>query len=533
MFTDPGPISAVSLLRPAAIAHRLAALRGHQRVAAAIVLGMIATAALPPVYVVPLLIPAFTGLVWLLDGSRSRAQAFWTGWWFGLGHFAVGLYWISDALFVDIGQFWWLLPPALLGVPAGLAIFTGLATLAARLIARQGLARVLAFAACWALAEYARGHLLTGFPWNLIGYAWVDTLPVLQSAAWFGIYGLSLVTVLAAALPAVAAGRGGTLGLIAALALITGLAGAGALRLDRAPDPFALEARWPGVQLRLVQPSIAQTLKWDPVERGRNFDAQVALSTRPAALSPTVIIWPEAATADLIEQDPPRRAQLRQALPEGARWMLGTPRRTAAADGSYDFWNGLVVLDKADQVEGTYDKFHLVPFGEYVPLAKWLPIEKIASGFAHPFASGPGPRTLHLPGLPPVGPLICYEVIFPGAVADPADRPAWLLNVTNDGWFGRSSGPMQHFAMARVRAVEEGIPLVRAANTGISGVVDPWGRVVAKLGLEHIGIIDTFLPRPAPEPTWYRVIGDGPYLGVIGVLLIAALAIGRIRIGAH
>jgi apolipoprotein N-acyltransferase len=274
------------------------------------------------------------------------------------------------------------------------------------------------------------------------------------------------------------------------------------------------------VRLRLVQPNIEQSLKWRDSERAQIFRTLLALSATQAAAPPTVIVWPEAATPFLFEQSPEARAAAAAILPADGLLITGTPRATPRPGGGTQYWNGLIVLDHADRVVGTYDKFHLVPFGEYVPLRRWLPIDKIASGFGEGFSAGPGPRTLQLPGLPSVGPLICYEVIFPGEVVDPGDRPGWLVNVTNDAWYGDSSGPYQHFASARARAVEQGLPLARAANTGISGVIDPYGRVIARLGLGRAGVIDAALPRALPDATIYQRFGGG----ILSVLLLAGLA---------
>jgi len=524
------------------LAAALARLAGWRRALAALALGAAAAGALPPIDAVPLLVVAFTGLLWLADGAALAARrlraSFWVGWWFGLGFFTAGLYWIAVALTVDIAQFWWLLPFAVLGVPAFFGLFTGAALVGYAAVRAPGLARPLLLASLWTAAEFTRGHILTGFPWNLIGYSWTEIGPVLQAAAVVGAYGLSWLTVAAAALPGVLAaprdggwqaGRGGRVALSVGVALLAAVALAGALRLSAAPPPGSATADVPGVRLRLVQPNVEQSLKWRDSERAAIFRNLLSLSTAPAAQPPTAIIWPEAATPFLFEQSREARAAAAAIVPPDGLLITGTPRATPRPDGGHDFWNGLIALDHADVVRGTYDKFHLVPFGEYVPLRGILPIEMIAPGGGGGFSSGPGPRTLHLPFVPPVSPLICYEVIFPGAVLDPADRPAWLLNLTNDAWYGETSGPYQHFAIARVRAVEQGLPLARAANTGISGVVDPYGRVIARLGLGRQGVVDAPLPRALSEAPPYPRFG-GPILAVMLLLgLAAGLVSGRAR----
>ena len=516
---------------PAAAAW-LASLAGWRRALAAVLLGVAAAAALPPVDAVPLVALAFTGLVWLIDGAPNGRAAFWIGWWFGLGFFTAGLYWIAAALLVDVAQFWWLLPFAVLGVPAFFGLFSGAAALACRLVGARGLGRPLVLATAWTAAEFVRGHVLTGFPWNLIGSAWSVVTPVLQAVSVIGLYGLSWLTVALAALPAVLAGpagpgvwrmaRGAWPMLGVGVGLLGALAGWGTLRLAGAPTPGVPDSSVPGVRLRLVQPDIEQALKWRDAERVAIFRTLLSLSQTAAEPAPTAIVWPEAATPFLFEGSPEARAAAAAILAPDALLLTGTPRATREPDGSTAFWNGMVALDHTDTVRGAYDKFHLVPFGEYVPLADILPIGMIAPGGGGGFHAGPGPRTLRLPGLPPVGPLICYEIIFPGRVIDPADRPAWLLNLTNDAWYGNSSGPYQHFASAVTRAVEQGLPVVRAAQTGISGVIDPYGRVIARLGLGRRGVVDATLPRALPEATIYQRFG-GP---ILAVLLLVGLAVG-------
>jgi apolipoprotein N-acyltransferase len=516
-----------------------AELTGWRRYLLAVLLGAIAADALPQVAFPhltfpPLLVLSFSGLVWLQDGSTRRGSALLLGWSFGFGFFFVGLYWIAAALFVDIAQFWWFVPFVALGFPAGLAAFPALALLGAHEVCRQfhlaGSPRILVLAAAWGAAEWLRGHILTGFPWNLVGYTWSSDLPgalaVLQASAVLGIYGLSVVTVLAAALPA----RLGDLGrfrlpaVIAALLLVAVPAAAGSVRLWQAKNEMV-----PGVKLRLVQPSIPETLKNDPRALAENFGRLLALSMQPGEV--TDIVWPEAAAPPLLERYPGLRRRIAAVIPKGGLLLTGVERAEPLQGWPpAHAWNSLEVLDDTGEVIATYDKAHLVPFGEYVPLRGILPMEKVAPSIGD-FTPGPGPRTLDLPGLPPVSVLICYEAIFPGAVVDPADRPQWLLNVTNDAWYGRTSGPFQHLAIARVRAVEEGLPLVRAGNNGISAVFDGYGRLSrrfdglpARLDLDAIGVLDTGLPA-ALEPTPYERWRDRVFWAALLVLIAAAAVI--------
>jgi apolipoprotein N-acyltransferase len=507
-----------------------ASLSGWRRYLSAFLLGVLAAAALPPFDLTPVLLVSFTGLVWLADGNGGFRHAFALGWSFGFGFFVAGLYWIAAALFVDIASFWWLVPFAVMGFPAGLAIFTGIACCVSyglcRWLMLTGTARILALAVCWEGAEWLRGHVLTGFPWNLIGYAWAGAFPgalnVLQVTAAIGIYGLSFITVLAAALPA----RLGDFSqqrwyaAVAALLLIAIPAGWGFQRLAAGPPGDV-----PGVSLRLVQPSIPESLKNDPAQLLANFRRLYALSATPGAEHATAILWPEDAAPPYLERDSSARKALAQIAPLDGYIISGTVRTDPAPEQPTHVWNSLVAIDREAELRASYDKFHLVPFGEYVPLRAVLPMEKITPG-AIDFSAGPGPRTITLPGLPPFSPLICYEAIFPDAVIDRAHRPEWLLNITNDAWYGFTSGPFQHLAIARVRAVEEGLPLVRVGNNGISAVFDPYGRVTGRLDLDVVGVLDRKLPQSLPEPPYSR-FGDIPVLTSM-LLIIAFFSVMRV-----
>ncbi len=512
---------------------RVAALAGWRRYGLAVLLGALAAAALPRVNLMqvnltPVLVVSFGGLAWLADGNRDGRAAFALGWSFGFGFFAAGLYWIPVALTVDWAQFWWLFPIAELAIPAGLAIFTGLALwlsdLAVRLFRLSGTGRVCALAVSWAIFEYLRGHVLTGFPWNLIGYAWSGGFPgstaMLQIAAAVGIYGLSFLTVLAAALPArLGAPSGARIAPAAvAAALIAVVAGFGTWRLATHP-----RADLPGVTLRLVQPSIPQTLFNDPNSLVADFRLLLALTRQPGFDKVSAVIWAESMGPPFLHRDAGARAALAEAAPPNGIVIAGTLRSDPPPAPIEHYWNSLAVVDRAGKILATYDKHHLVPFGEYVPFRGILPMNKVTPGTVD-FSAGPGPRTIDLPNLPPVSPLICYEAIFPEQVVQPGTRPQWLLNITNDAWYGFTSGPFQHFAISRLRAVEQGLPLVRDGNNGISAVVDPLGRVVARLGLDDVGVLDAPLPR-ALAPTLYARFGDAGFFVLLVVGIVAAAGV--------
>jgi len=420
------------------------------------------------------------------------------------------------------------MPFAVLGLPAVLAVYTGLALTASDYLSRRlhlsGTSRIVMLALSWSVLEYVRGHVLTGFPWNLLGYAWSGGFPggiaILQTASIFGIYGLSFLTVLVAALPArLGAASGARISpALAALAIVAALAGYGAWRLSENPRQDL-----PGITLRLVQPSIPEELVHDRAALVANFRLMLGLTQSPGFDKISAVIWPESGGPPFLDRDEDARLALARAAPPGGLVISGTVRGNPPPDPLSQFWNSLAVLDAKGDILAVYDKHHLVPFGEYVPLRSVLPINKITPGTVD-FTAGPGPATLTVPGLPPFSPLICYEAIFPETAADPARRPSWLLNITNDAWYGYTSGPFQHLAIARLRAVEQGLPLARDGNNGVSAMIDPLGRVVALLGLDDVGVLDVPLPQSLPA-TPYVKFGDSLYLALLLLALAAAALI--------
>ncbi len=512
------------------MARALAGLVGWRRLAIATLLGALAAAALPPTYLLPLLWPAFTGLLWLMDGVERRRQAFLVGWAFGFGYFLVGLYWIAIAFFVDAPRFGMLAPLAVVGLSAYLALFCGLALLAVQLAGRRGPERVLLLAAAWLVGDWLRSWVLTGFPWNLVGTVWAFSAETLQFAALTGVWGLTWVTVAAAAAPAVAGerpdagtwGRWGPAALgLAALAVIAGF---GVLRVALAPA--AGSATVEGIGLRLVQPSIEQAKKWHPELRQQHVVDQMRLTIGRGFDRVTHVIWSETAVPYVLNQEPELRKALSRVVPSDGLLITGAPREAREPSG-LRLWNSLFALDANGASVATYDKVKLVPFGEFVPLRSILGLAKLTQGRVD-FSPGARRETLALSGLPPFSALICYEVIYPGEVVDRERPPAWLLTITNDAWFGRSTGPYQHFASARVRAVEEGLPVVRVANTGISAVVDAYGRIVARLGLDEVGTIDAGLPQTTAERTLFAELGNWMVLILCLLTLISSVLIRRL-----
>jgi apolipoprotein N-acyltransferase len=507
---------------------RLAGLAGWRRILSLTFLGALAALALPPFHALPLLVVAFVPLFWMLEAAARIRGAFWTCFWFALGHFTFGLYWIAHSMLLDPLRFGWMIPFAVCGLAALLGLFVGAAGAVARAWPRSGAARVIVFAIAWVVAEWLRSWVMSGFPWNLIGYSWAAVDGMMQPAAIVGAYGLGFLTVLVATMPATIATGGADLDRTGhdrfgrwrptaiSIALLALVGGFGLWRLAGAEVAMV-----PDVMLRIVQPGIPQTLKNDPAERQANFERHRTLTLEtPGYEGITHVLWPEASVPYLIEREPGIGAYLAAAVPPGGYLMAGALRGEPETGALERLYNGLSAIGPDGRRVATGDKFHLVPFGEYVPLREWFPfIAKVTPGNLD-FTPGPGPVTIDLPGLPPFSPLICYEVIFAADVVDAANRPAWLLNLTNDGWFGISTGPYQHFAAARFRAVEEGLPLVRAANTGISGVVDPWGRVVLRTALGEQAVIDTGLPAALPATPYARWANLA-----LALLLLAALGV--------
>ncbi|MEQ9560074.1 MAG: apolipoprotein N-acyltransferase [Rhodospirillales bacterium] len=531
-----------------------AGLTGWRRRGLAAALGVLAAGALPPLHLVFLLLPAFTGLIWLVASRLRLRGALADGWWFGAGHAAAGTFWISHSLTIDLARHGWLIPIAVLGFAAVLGLFPALAAGLLHRLRRAGAAPgggdALILAGAWTATEWLRGWLFTGFPWNLMGTVWTFADAMIQPASVVGVYGLGLFTVWAASAPAALAGGGRRpwLATAFAAAFLAGVWGGGLWRLAGAETAFA-----PGVHLRLVQPNIAQADKWRPGLRAGHVARQIELSLNPGGPDgapmaaagrdadqepgpePTHIIWAETAVPYVLGREPVLLRALSHAAPIDGALLTGSLRLEDAPGGAPRVYNSLYAVEASGRVALTYDKHHLVPFGEYVPFQDWLGFLKITQGRGN-FTAGPGARVLEVKGLPPFSPLICYEVIFPHAVLPAAaenpegPRARWLLNITNDAWFGVTPGPYQHLAAARLRSVEEGLPLVRAANTGISAVIDPWGRTVAALGLGRAGAIDAGLPEPIEARTLFSRFGNALSLVLAGLFMVLG-CVARRRAG--
>lgn len=489
--------------------------RAHHALAALAGAGL--TLAQPPLGLWPVLLLAVPGLVLLLARSGSAARAGWTGWTAGTAHFGTGLYWIAEAFLVDAGRHGWMAPFAVLAMATGLALFWAAPFwLAARARLRPW-ALGPGLAALWALSDYARAHVLTGFPWAMPAHAWVGT-PVAQAAALFGPHMLGFLTLAGAGALAGAVLARGPARLLALLPAPLLLAAGWLWGAERLAEPAAPRAD--GLVVRLVQPNSPQDEKWDDARALGFFRRQLDLSAAPGAVRPGVVIWPETAVPWLMEEEPEARRLMAEAA--GAPVIFGSRRLERDAAGRRWF-NALLVLDRSGGVAGRYDKFHLVPFGEYVPFGSVLDRFGLTGLVGASFTPGPGPALLAAAELPPFRPLVCYEAIFPHEIGA-AGRPAWLVQITNDAWFGASAGPWQHLAQARLRAIEQGLPLARAANTGISALIDPMGRILVRIPLLVHGHADAVLPAPLP-PTPYSRSGDLPWVALVlvfGVMLVTA-----------
>ncbi len=435
----------------------------------------------------------------------------------GTGHFAVALHWIVEPFQVDAARDGWMAPFALVLMAVGLALFWALAGwLGARLGGTARGRRLWALAVALAGSEALRGVVLTGFPWAQPGHLWLD-LPAEQLAAWIGPNGLGLLAVLVAA-------TGAALHpfRIAASLGIAGTAVALGAWLGSLPVPPP-----PGGTVRVVQPNAAQHLKWDPAMSLAFFDRLLTATAAPGDLRPDLVIWPETAVQFLLNRPGAGLAMSAEAA-GGVPLVLGI-QRTEGWRG----YNSLALLGPDGTVEAVYDKHHLVPFGEYIPFgdlaADLFGVTAFAAQEGFGYSAGPGPALLSLGPLGVAAPLICYEAVFPGILRRLPERPGWLLQITNDAWFGQRSGPFQHLSVARLRAIEQGLPLVRAANTGVSAVVDARGRVVAQLGLGEQGFLDVPLPAALP-PTPYARWGEAAFLIL---LALAALPVVMRRTRRH
>jgi apolipoprotein N-acyltransferase len=541
-----------------AVAATIILASGWRRRLIAFATGAAGAFAMAPFDFFPALIVPMTAAVWLIDGSAETQhkpsrrwarlglplaawRAFAAGWWWGFGYFVAGLWWLGAAFLVEADEFAWAMPFGVAGLPAVLAIFSGSGFMLARLIWASGAGRLFALAAGLSFSEWLRGHVLTGFPWNAFGMALGGNLVTAQLASLIGLYGLTILSILICSAPAVlgdksavrGAARRVPLQVFAAALAFAAICGFGALRLSApAPEPVA------GVRLRIMQPNLAQDEKFRPENKVQILSHYLTLSAHAgkdhSGLDTiSVLIWPESAFPFILSRSAWARAEIGAVLSPDTVLVTGAARQDNGAHnaGHGRYFNAIEVVASSGHILNSYDKVHLVPFGEYLPFQSLFDRLGMRQ-FVHVpggFEAGLERHLLAVPGLPPVAPLICYEAIFPGEVVpskESAEPPGLLLNLTNDGWFGPTPGPYQHFAQARLRAIEEGLPLIRAANTGISAITDPYGRILAELPLGAEGVVDGTLPQSIAPPLFSRFPFATAFLLwvlVLGAVLAAQL----------
>jgi len=475
-------------------------------------LGAVAAFGLAPWGLWPLTLIVLLMAPVLFASASNTKQAALIGWALGIGWFAHGLIWIVEPFLVDIARYGWMAPFALILMAGGGGLFWAIAFGAAHRFAHSGGTRIAALVLAWSLVEFARAYIFTGFPWAALAQIWPGTDAALL-LAWIGPHGLALITLLVALLPGWALMRHGALRLKAASVLpAIGLAAVSfGLAVQTRPDAAQLT----GKSIRLVQPNARQHQKWDPDFTRMFFQRQIEFTR--ATPRPDLIVWPETSVPTLLNNAAPALEIIQEAA-AGTPVVLGIQR-----NDDERFFNSLVYLDAAGEVAGRYDKHHLVPFGEYMPLgdlAARFGLRGFAAQSGDGYSAGPGPLVLELSNLGKALPLICYEVVFPQDVSGASERADFLLQITNDAWFGNHSGPYQHLAQAQMRAIEQGLPMIRVANTGISAMIDPWGRITADIALGQAGYVDADLPAPLP-PTFYAKTGD-----VFVFLLLLAATLG-------
>lgn len=522
-------------MRIALPVHRLVLLDGKSRLAVAVLTGAASALAMPPYGLWPVLFLTFPAAVLILDGTGGDRTglrgAGLAGFAFGFGYFLAGLWWIGMAFFVPGDSYQWMMPFAVLGLPLLLSLFTALGFVIARALWSNGPGRIFAFAFGISVSEWLRGHVLTGFPWNEFGYAIANTHLIGQSASLFGVEGLTVIAAAVFAAPATLNDETGVwrwrppaiaLGVLALLALF------GMARLY-----ITGETQFTDTTVRIMQPSIPQDDKFRPSAKNEIMARYLALSQQRTSDSGTldeadIVVWPESAFPFFLAKTPDALAQIGGLLSDGRILLTGAARLDEnAVPGKKLVFNAIHALSGDGSVIATYDKVHLVPGGEFLPFQSALEslglrqLTRLPGGFT----AGEAPHNITLPSGLKLGPLICYEAIFPTGVYD-EDRPDALLNVTNDGWFGDTPGPHQHFAQARVRALEQGLPLIRAANTGVSGIVDPLGRTLVQLPLGGEGVIDAKLPG-ASRATVYSRYGLAVLVFLYFTTIVGAVATPR------
>ncbi len=467
--------------------------------------GALSVLSFAPYYFIATAFISFSILLFLLIRAENAKQAFARGYWFGFAHFAFGLSWVGNALLVDAEKFGWLYPLTLLAAGGFFGIFFALPAMVS-FYAKRNWQKWLSFGAAVVVFEWIRSFFLTGFPWNLQGYSLAFSTELIQAAALGGVYFLSLLAVLTYSVFGMwLAERGKRLfggGVSFVVLVIAVLWGGGVWRLKHA------ELTETDTVVRIVQPSIPQKMKWNKQILEENFAEYIRLSGQKGELEPNLIVWGETASPFMLDVDEEHLQRVLPVIPQGGYLAAGMISYQPVK-GRYLPHNSMAVINENGQVSAYYHKSHLVPFGEYIPLREYLPsfIQPVANAIGT-FGKGKGPETIKLDGLPSFGGIICYEVIFPAEIVDKKNRPDFLINLTNDGWYGDSAGPHQHWVAAKMRAVEEGISVVRAANNGVSGVINAYGKEKQIMPLNKVGFLDVRLDKALADSTLYYQWGN-------------------------
>lgn len=520
---------------------------GWRRFLLVLLAGAISALSVPPLFILPALFVGLPILVWSLDGAerlpgirRLFGPAFTIGFGFGLGYFIVALHWLGAAFIQQGGIFLLLMGPAVVALAGLLALFWGAATACAHLLWSDGWVRLVTLATFLAAAEWLRGHVLSGFPFDLVGYALTANDEMMQLASVTGIYGLTLIALLIAATPALiwpADGRRLVTRLtpfFLAMGVLALQVGYGSYRLTTTEVTDRTDMR-----VRLVQPLILEHAGWAVAEPSAILDRLISLSeTRltpddPGLSGVTHLIWPESVFPFFLTNYPDALARIARMLPSGTTLITGAPREPLEPDGlpipDNPGYNSILTINTDGEIIASYDKSHLVPFGEYLPLAEFwrlFGIRQFVPG-TNGWAPGDGRRLQAPPGMPPFLALVCYEAIFPGDIGD-VSGAEFIVNVTNDAWFDGSIGPSQHAHHARLRSVETGLPLLRASNSGTTIVTDPLGRITARLAEQEMALVDVVPAHRLAADTFYTDWGDLPFAGaLLGGLLLSIL--GRRR----
>lgn len=506
---------------------------GWRRFLLMLVLGAIAATSAPPLFILPALFVTFPFWVWALDGAERKrglglvfGPAFRIGFAFGWGYFTVSFHWLGAAFFVEGGWFLALMPVAILALAALIAFFWGLASALAHALWSHGAWRIVTLAICLSAADYARGTFFSGFPFDLLGYALTANVEMMQLSAYVGIYGLTLLAALLAFTPALiwpADGRGLVARLVPfflAVAVIAAQIGYGNYRLASTTlDPA------PGLKVRLVQPIITEHSNWTTANPPEIVSRLIEVTGDLTGID--LVVWPESVFPFFLSTYPEGLARLARMLPPETTLLTGAPREPEFDADSPDNpgYNSVLVIDTNGEIVASYDKSHLVPFGEYLPLAefwKLFGITQFVPG-TNGWAPGDGRRLVSPPDLPAFIALICYEAIFSGDLGADPEKAEYLLNISNDEWFDGSIGPAKHAHHALLRAVETGLPLLRGTNSGVTFAADPMGRTIARLAPYEPARLDLELPGRIPPPPFARY-GNLPFLIVLGFGFVLAVA---------